>query len=353
MADIMLLGLFDDVAPAAEAIQDLRELGVAENRITVLSNVPYTPKMLGIKPPRQFFLPFVALGALGGAAIAFFITYVTPRLYEIYVGGQPLTPFPPSAIMYFEFTALGMMVMAFISFLLQNRYPVMRRQMYDERITDGYIGVQTQVNESLLDRAVSVFEGNHARVLHRESARAYPALGQRHLLFWAVLGMLAVPALLAPLLLTYNVIKIPWINNMDKSPGFGYQEGPRRELPVGSVPIDGPVLIAGQPASEPIPSSEESVARGQLLFGVNCAMCHGAGGGGDGPLKKYLPEIPALTSEEVAGMSDQEIFLVITQGLNRMPSLAENLTPGETWDVVNYVRSLGGAGEQQADADAE
>lgn len=345
MADTLLLGLFDDVEPAANAIHDLRELGVPENRIAVMSNVPYTPKMLGLNPPRQWFLPFILIGALGGAGIAFFITYITPRLYKIYVGGQPLTPFPPSAIIYFEFTALGIMLMAFLSFLLQNRFPVLRKQIYDERITEGYLGVQTQVGDTLLDAAVNVFEANHARVLNRESAKAYPSPGYRHLIFWGAVGVLALGALLTPLLLTYRIVRLPWIDGMDKSPATGYQEGPRRTVPAESVPIDGPVLIAGQPASERIDSSDDSVARGQVLFGINCAMCHGPDAGGDGPFKKYLPEIPALTSDRVRSMSDDEIFLVITLGRNRMPALGENLTPGETWDVVNYVRSLPATGE--------
>ncbi|HML20796.1 MAG TPA: DUF3341 domain-containing protein [Aggregatilinea sp.] len=345
MADTLLLGLFDDVAPAADAIHDLRELGVPENRITVMSNIPYTPKMLGLTPPRQWFLPFIALGALGGAGIAFFITYITPYLYEIHVGGQPLTPFAPSAIMYFEFTALGSMVMAFLSFLLQNRFPVLRKQIYDERITDGYIGVQTQVGDSLLDAAVNVFEANHARILNRESAKAYKSPGMMHLAFWGAVGVLALGAVLTPLLLTYRIVKIPWLDGMNKSPAIGYQEGPRRAEPEGSVPINGPVLIAGQPASERIEASEESVTRGQMLFDINCAMCHGLGAGGDGPLKKYLPEIPALTDTRIQDMSEDEIFLVITLGRNRMPAIGENLTPGETWDVVNYVHSLGATSE--------
>ena len=345
MADTLLLGLFDDVEPAANAIHDLRELGVPENRIAVMSNVPYTPKMLGLNPPRQWFLPFVLIGALGGASIAFFITYVTPRLYEIHVGGQPLTPFPPSAIMYFEFTALGIMVMAFLSFLLQNRFPVLRKQFYDERITEGYIGVQTQVGDSLLDSAVNVYEANHARILNRESAKAYPSPGYRHLFFWGAVGFLALGAVLTPLLLTYRIVKLPWVDGMNKSPAVGYQEGPRYDAHAGAVPFDGPVLIAGQPASERIDASEESVARGQMLFDINCAMCHGPQAGGDGPFKKYLPEVPALTSDGVQSMSDDEIFMVITLGRNRMPTIGENLTPGETWDVVNYVRDLQSASE--------
>ena len=37
--------------------------------------------------------------------------------------------------------------------------------------------------------------------------------------------------------------------------------------------------------------------------------------------------------------------MVITLGRNRMPTIGENLTPGETWDVVNYVRDLQSASE--------
>jgi mono/diheme cytochrome c family protein len=42
----------------------------------------------------------------------------------------------------------------------------------------------------------------------------------------------------------------------------------------------------------------------------------------------------------VQARSDQHIFLVLTRGWGLMPSMAENLSPVERWDVVNYVRSL-------------
>jgi hypothetical protein len=47
-----------------------------------------------------------------------------------------------------------------------------------------------------------------------------------------------------------------------------------------------------------------------------------------------------LTGDTVRGLSDTQIFLVITQGFGPMPSLAENLSAVERWDLVNYVRSL-------------
>jgi len=37
---------------------------------------------------------------------------------------------------------------------------------------------------------------------------------------------------------------------------------------------------------------------------------------------------------------DGSVYLTIAQGFGQMPSLAENLTPRERWDVVNYVRTL-------------
>ncbi len=70
-------------------------------------------------------------------------------------------------------------------------------------------------------------------------------------------------------------------------------------------------------------------------------ICHGEDGTGSGILSHHFNPSPAdLTSDEIINMPDEDIFLVITQGRGIMPSLAENLTPSERWDVVNYVRSL-------------
>ena len=58
---------------------------------------------------------------------------------------------------------------------------------------------------------------------------------------------------------------------------------------------------------------------------------------------KYFPEVPSVYSDYVQGLSKADMFVVITNGKNRMPSLAENLSPGETWDIVNYIQSLSAA----------
>lgn len=349
MADFLMLGLFDNVETTADVVDEVRALGIDDAQVTIMSHVPYPAKLFGRRPVRLWFLPFALGGALIGALVAFFISSVTPQLYRIVVGGQALTPVPPSAIMYFEFIALFTMVGTFVGFLLQNRFPILTRQMYDERITDGYIGVEVRTDESLMDGVIGVFEAHHAHVIHREDAAAYPSQGIRHLLFWGGVGTAGLVALLIPLLVSYDIVRLPWINTMRDTVVVGHQEGPRRAAPAEAVPVQGPVLIAGQPATEPLPATETSLQRGETLFGIYCSVCHGAQGAGDGPLgrESHFAETRNLTDQYTQNLAAGDMFLVITNGKNRMPGLGEQLNPGETWDIVNYVRSLGAA-----DADA-
>lgn len=342
MADFLLLGLFDNVETTADVIDEVRALGVQDDQMTMMSNVPYPARFFARKPARLWFLPFVLGGAALGALVAFFLTYVTANLYPIEVGGQGLVPVPPTAIIYFEMISLFSMLGAFTGFLLQNRFPILTRRMYDERITDGYIGLEVRAPLAVAEQVVTVFEAHHARVIKREDAAAFRPQGIRHLLFWGAVGTGGLVVLLVPLLLSYDIVRIPWINKMDDTVVVGAQEGPRLAAPAEAVPVQGPVFIAGEPATAPLPASDVSLQRGQMLYGTNCAMCHGMQGDRAGAeVGKYFPEIPQSLGARAVSLSDQDLFRVIRLGWNRMPGLAENLSPGETWDIVNYVRSLG------------
>jgi mono/diheme cytochrome c family protein len=159
-------------------------------------------------------------------------------------------------------------------------------------------------------------------------------------LFWVftVLGVL----LSIVLLFTYDIIKIEWISFMEIQPSYRPMEDPL-PVPARSIPIEGPVTIAGMIPENPMPGDEESIARGANLFEIHCQMCHGQTGEGTGPIAAFLINYkPAnLTSPVVQSKSDGSIFLTISNGLEgRMPPLNENLTVSERWDVVNFVRTL-------------
>jgi mono/diheme cytochrome c family protein len=162
---------------------------------------------------------------------------------------------------------------------------------------------------------------------------------QRLLLVFVAAGLL----LGVTLIFSYDIIKIDWPSFMEIQPSYRQMENPL-PVPERSIPIEGPIAIPGFGSPEnPTPADEASVTRGQELFAINCQMCHGVTGEGNGSISPFLINFkPAdLTSEVVQSKSDGSIFLTISNGLEgRMPALNENLTVSERWDVVNFVRTL-------------
>jgi mono/diheme cytochrome c family protein len=144
------------------------------------------------------------------------------------------------------------------------------------------------------------------------------------------------------LLFTYQVIDIQWISFMEIQPAYRPMEDPR-QIPPNAVPVQGVAFLpnVGSPQN-PVQADQNSVARGQYLYGINCALCHGPLGKGDGPVAEKLARKPAnLTGPNVTQIDDGTIFLVISNGVpGTMPPLRENLAVGDRWDVVNYVRTL-------------
>ena len=159
-------------------------------------------------------------------------------------------------------------------------------------------------------------------------------------LFWvfATLGLLFG----VMLLFTYDIIKIDWITFMEIQPSFDAQEEPL-PVPARSIPVDGPVSIPNMGAPEnPVPADEVSIQRAANLYVINCAMCHGVAGEGNGQIAALLANKPAnLTLDVTQNKSDGALFLTLTNGVpGRMPPMVENLTVRDRWDMVNYIRKL-------------
>ena len=92
----------------------------------------------------------------------------------------------------------------------------------------------------------------------------------------------------------------------------------------------------------PVPADDVSLQRGHTLFTINCIMCHGETGEGNGPIAALIANKPAnLTSIITQSKVDGALFMTITNGVEgRMPPMVENLTVRDRWDLVNYIRTL-------------
>lgn len=139
-----------------------------------------------------------------------------------------------------------------------------------------------------------------------------------------------------------DIIKIDWVTFMELQPSFDAQEEPL-PVPQRSIPVQGPVNIPemGAPVN-PVPADDVSLQRAAILYEINCLMCHGPDGEGNGQIAALLANKPAnLTLDVTQNKSDGALFLTLTNGVpGRMPPMVENLTQRDRWDMVNYIRTL-------------
>lgn len=158
-------------------------------------------------------------------------------------------------------------------------------------------------------------------------------------------GLIIIAVILTPffigLLFTYEILKIPFTTDMQYQISINYQESPRILPPDGAVPVQGLASIPDEFPVNPIQADEVSLQRGKILFDIHCQVCHGEAGHGDGPLADYFERTPEnLTSPQITTEFDGAVYLTIRSGFGQMPALSENLTPQETWDIVNFLHTL-------------
>lgn len=134
------------------------------------------------------------------------------------------------------------------------------------------------------------------------------------------------------------------------------------------VPYDLPSFTAADMARggevaaalvNPVPATEESLARGQIMYDRFCAVCHGpAGESAEAPIIEKLPAMAAfnLTGPRAVTYTDGYIYGMIRVGRGLMPEYGHRIPHFDRWHIVNYVRRLqagaGGAGAADAQAPA-
>jgi mono/diheme cytochrome c family protein len=164
-----------------------------------------------------------------------------------------------------------------------------------------------------------------------------------------ILGLLATAGLLAagcsqgsyPLDIFYE---------MHYQPSYRVHEPPRLSPPASAMPWYG--------STPPQPTS--FAGSGRHIFEVNCVMCHGPSGQGDGPVLARMavdygyittdaPLLnPILTSEAATSLGRDELRGVLTGGVNIMPNFSKLLTEDQIELVLDYVQGCIQQGDQSA-----
>ncbi|MAR14771.1 MAG: cytochrome c subfamily [Chloroflexi bacterium] len=153
---------------------------------------------------------------------------------------------------------------------------------------------------------------------------------------------------------------------MHYNQSYKTQEPPALSAPADSVPITGKEVIyslkEAQALTNPVPYNRDSAHK---IYTVNCTVCHGAQGLGDGPMRAKLEAVakedwfygtkgnlPANLSSNGSTVAkpDGEIYQTLTHGYAGayglphkispiMPAFRTYLTPEERWQLVHYIRN--------------
>ncbi len=146
------------------------------------------------------------------------------------------------------------------------------------------------------------------------------------------------------------------------------QEPPRLYPAPGAVPFV-PVGHGALMVPDVSPAIEAATAeKGRALYAVNCTVCHGEAGTGDGPMAGHLTRFLAtagaqalapadLTGPGTVATTDADLFIYIGGGgrightlreagqianAPTMPVFNKLLTEEERWSLVRYLRQLQG-----------
>lgn len=153
--NLTLVALFHEVDPAANGIGQLHQLGIDNDNINVQSGIPFRGDILGRPNAKTNVAKIGLVGASLGMCLGLFFIQGIPNLYPLYVGGQSLYPIPPTLIITFEMTMLGLMGFSFIGMFLESSFPSFEAMEYAPEVTDGKIAVFFRCPPELKSKAIS------------------------------------------------------------------------------------------------------------------------------------------------------------------------------------------------------
>lgn len=93
----------------------------------------------------------------------------------------------------------------------------------------------------------------------------------------------------------------------------------------------------------PVSTSQESREEGKKIYALNCLVCHGEDGRGQGvAAQSFGKRVANLTNTQLRKKSDGDLFWKITEGSWPMPAFwdGDSLSEEEIWHVIRYIRSF-------------
>ncbi|MDZ4711159.1 MAG: quinol:electron acceptor oxidoreductase subunit ActD [bacterium] len=372
----------DDTEPRSKKLFGLAALYNTPNEIIEAASVVagkgyekfdvYTPYPLhgmddamGMKESKVGVVSFI-FGVTGTCLALLMIWWMSEVDYPNIIGGKPFFSLPPSIPITFEATILLTgLATVFGMLILFNKIPKINSPLNDtpfmKNVTSDKYGlvikadddkfVETDVKNLYL--STGAYEVQN--IYYRESnlTTKTPLFDKKFI--GAVIGTVVLTAIVSYFTLNvvlYDVVPFDWMWNQaridSQSPSTFFSNKSGMRQPVNGTVARGfmPYEFQGMPdslvknLSNPLAVSKEVLERGQDRYNIYCSPCHGYFGEGDGRLKGQFPKPPTIHSVKVTNWPDGNIYHVITNGQNVMPSYSEQISRDDRWAIIHYMRAL-------------
>ena len=149
---------------------------------------------------------------------------------------------------------------------------------------------------------------------------------------------------------------IEFTQDMMKDPSFKAQDydptqpGKRANMlpPTGTVPMNWdpyPNFLNDEEAKDyknTIVLNKDILAKGERLYQIYCAVCHGTKAYGNGSVADVsLVKPPSLQTDKIRGWTDGQLNHLITKGRGLMGAYESQIPSQEDrWALVHYIRHL-------------
>ncbi len=364
--------LFSDPASILNAAGKVTDAGYKKMDV----NTPYPVHgMDGAMKLKRSFLGFVTLtfGFSGTAFILFFMWWTLSVDYPLVIGGKPFFPLPAFIPITFEFTVLLAavstvfgMIAAFFN-LPKNSHPLNETE-YMKAISANKFGIIVEAADPLFREAdvirlLKELGAEKIETVYWPEQETFRIFEPKFLTFLAVIAILTCGLTYVSLNKLMYMVPFNWMDKQDKTipqeksdffaDSFSMRTPVEGTVAKGFMPypfmgVDSPKVFL----SDPLLPTKQVLELGHKKFLTFCSPCHGDFGEGDGRLQGQFPNGPTFHSNAVINMSDGQIYHIITNGRNVMPSYASQITRSERWAIINYIRVLQRA-ENASEADVK
>jgi mono/diheme cytochrome c family protein len=122
---------------------------------------------------------------------------------------------------------------------------------------------------------------------------------------------------------------------------WAQQNQPPAKAPAPESKIPPKISSEDAAKANPVKPTQESLAKGKKMYGIDCSMCHGNNGDGKGDLGADYKTMPDFTnSEALKSRTDGELFYVTRNGKGDMPPEDNRAKDEDIWNMVNYIRAF-------------